>query len=117
MGMLGSMALATSSVMPKSAAKVCTSGAPCQPAANGVATIVTEIMQLRIQQLLRRMNKTRDSVAMHIIRREQTGVARLHSCGQRGVSFGKNSALTHLCRDIANQGGHINIGEAAGVKD
>ena len=114
MGMLGSMALATSSVMPKSAAKVCTCGAPCHPAANGV---VTEVMQLRIQQLLRRMNKTRDSVAMHIIRREQTGVARLHSCGQRGVSFGKNSALTHLCRDIANQGGHINIGEAAGVKD
>ena len=29
MGMLGSMALATSSLMPKSAAKVCTCGAHC----------------------------------------------------------------------------------------
>ena len=56
MGMLGSMALASSSVMPKSAAKVCTCEAPCHPAAKSV---VTEIMQLRARPLLRQASKTR----------------------------------------------------------
>ena len=53
---------------------------------------------------------------MHLPRREETGAARLH-IAERGPALGETSALTHLCRDIANQGSQIKIGEAAGIED